>query len=287
MQQVEEVSNFPTPTPSPSPDNLVTILFTGDVMLGRSVNKNIAASQNPSWPFIYVKDILSSADITYINLESPLVSECPVVDNGMKFCGDISNVNGLVEAGVDVASLANNHTNNYGAAGLEETVSTLSSHNISSVGIAGAATISRKGYNYTYLSFNDVGQYPGLSQADSTSMLTQIRSAKTSDNLLIVTFHWGNEYQSEPTARQVGFARDAVDAGADLVIGGHPHWVQTSEIYKGKPIYYSLGNFVFDQEWSPDTKRGLVVRFTYRGYELLRTEELPVLIENYGQPHWQ
>lgn len=104
-----------TPERIPPPaSNPVTLIFTGDVMLGRSVNKNIQLNKDPSWPFIYVQDILRSADIAYINLESPLTYNCPVTDTGMKFCGDISNVAGLMSAGIDVASVANNHANNYG-----------------------------------------------------------------------------------------------------------------------------------------------------------------------------
>lgn len=263
---------------SPSPDNLVTILFTGDVMLGRSVNKNIQDSRNPSWPFVYVQDILASADITYINLENPLISDCPVVESGMKFCGDIGNVAGLVNSGIDVVSLANNHTSNYGLDGLNETIATLESNNIKAIGGARSTTLVSGNHKYTFYSYNDVGE-------DAFKWV--IKFPKQNHELVIVTFHWGAEYQFTPTSRQVTLARLAIDSGADLVLGAHPHWVQTSEIYKGKPIYYSLGNFVFDQEWSAETKRGLAVRFTYLGLDLHQTEELPVLIENYGQPRWQ
>jgi len=263
------------PSPRVTPDKPVTLLFVGDVMLGRSVNQHIYESNDPSWPYIYVKDVLRSADITYINLESPLVSNCPVVESGMKFCGATSNVQGLVDAGIDVASLANNHATNYGSAGLSETVKLLSDSGIAPIGVGTSSSIVREGYLYTFLSFNDVGE-------DASAKLTTI--PKRAKELVIVTFHWGSEYQSQPNNRQIMLAHKAIDLGADLVIGAHPHWVQTKEIYKDKPIYYSLGNFVFDQEWSLKTKQGLAVRFTYRGTELLKTEELPVLIENYGQP---
>lgn len=281
--------SYVTPKLSTSTSDLdstrrVTLLFTGDVMLGRSVNNNIFKSHNPSWPFIYVQDVLRSADITYINLESPLVANCPLTNSGMKFCGDAGNVLGLVSSGVDVASLANNHATNYGVSGLAETVEVLDANDIAVTGLATPVTLERNGYNYTFLSFNDVGLFEGIAQTDSGAMYEQIRAAKSEDNLLIVTFHWGNEYQATPSARQQDIARRSVEAGADLIVGAHPHWIQSSEVYLGKPIYYSLGNFVFDQEWSVETKRGLVVRFTYLGDRLLKTEELPVQIENFGQP---
>jgi poly-gamma-glutamate synthesis protein (capsule biosynthesis protein) len=269
-------SNFisPSTTAQPQPE-LVTILFTGDVMLGRSVNTRIQTSGDPSWPFIYVKDVLQDADITYINLETPLVSGCPLTDTRMKFCGDIGNVAGLVESGVDVASLANNHTSNYGTAGLAETEHVLTSHNIAVTGLGSPATITKGSTTYTFYSYNDIG---------SDALKNIIKFPQQDNELVIVTFHFGAEYQSVPNQRQIELAHLAVDNGADLVIGAHPHWVQTKEVYKDKPIYYSLGNFVFDQEWSAETKRGLAVRFTFDETKLVKTEELPVLIENFGQP---
>lgn len=268
-------SLHPSPLSSPTPDKLVTLLFTGDVMLGRSVNKNIQQSHDPHWPFIYVRDLLRSADITYINLENPLITNCPVTDTGMKFCGDIGSVVGLTYAGIDVASLANNHASNFGPAGLEETIRTLESNNIRAIGGDRFTTISIEDHKYTFYSFNDIGE---------DAMQTMSKFPKQDNELIIVTFHWGSEYQSKPSNRQITLAHLAIDNGADLVVGAHPHWVQTSEVYKGKPIYYSLGNFIFDQEWSLATKKGLVIRLTYRGLELVKSEELPVFIQNYGQP---
>lgn len=272
---------------TPLVDNLVTILFTGDVMLGRSVNERIVRNNNPSWPFTNVTYNLRTTDITYINLESPLVTNCPTTEKGMKFCGDIGNVAGLVSAGVDLASVANNHATNYGPEGLNETVNALKNNGISVVGVSSPVTLTRKGNKYNFLSYNDVGRFSGIAQADINNIIAQIKTVKESGGLVVVGFHWGGEYISQPNSRQIQLAHSAIDAGADLIIGSHPHWVQTKEIYMGKPIFYSLGNFVFDQEWSKETKQGLVVRFSYRGEVLERTEELPVYIANYGQPSWQ
>lgn len=279
-------SPLATPIESPSSSELVTILAVGDVMLGRSVNQNIVESGDSSWPFRYVKDTLKQADITFINLESPLVKNCPVTESGMIFCGASSNVVGLVSSGVDVASVANNHATNYGIQGLAETVATLDANGIKVVGQGEPAVVSRRGHQYAFLSYNDVGRYPGISSADPATISAAINSAKQLAEVVLVSFHWGSEYQNTPNARQVQLAHAAIDAGADVVIGAHPHWVQTKEIYQGKPIYYSLGNFVFDQEWSVETKKGLAVRLTYQGLDLLKTEELPVFIQNYGQPTW-
>jgi poly-gamma-glutamate synthesis protein (capsule biosynthesis protein) len=281
---------LPTPLQSssvPTGKAMTTLLFTGDVMLGRSVGYRIDMHKDPMWPFIYVSDVMRSADITYINLETPLTVDCPLTQTGMKFCSEVTNVAGLTGSGVDIASVANNHTTNYGQGGLSSTVSTLKSNGIEPVGQGDPVKLSRDGQVFTFLSLNDIGPYPGIDNVNPKTLSEKVGRAKASGEVLIVTFHWGHEYQSTPSARQVSLAHQVIDAGADVVIGAHPHWVQTKEIYKDKLIYYSLGNFVFDQEWSPETKRGLAVRLTYDGHDLVKTEELPVLIREYGQPHWQ
>lgn len=265
----------------------VTILLVGDVMLGRSVNKNIVSRSDPTWPFHNVFTQMVEADITFINLESPLVEGCPIVDSGMLFCGDLDNVKGLVYAGVDIASLANNHATNYGYIGLHSTIDALNQHEILPSGLGSPVKVARLGQIFTFLSLNDIGKYPGIDNVDPDTLSDKIINAKSEGEVLVVTFHWGNEYQATPSARQTMLAHLAIGSGADLVIGTHPHWVQTKEIYQGKPIYYSLGNFVFDQEWSMETKQGLAVKATYVDGRLLLLEELPIHIKNYGQPSWQ
>jgi poly-gamma-glutamate synthesis protein (capsule biosynthesis protein) len=282
------ISSGITPkTVNESNNNLITLLFTGDVMLGRSVGYNIAHNLDPTWPFHYVAERLKNADITYINLENPLTSPCPLTQTGMIFCSDLASASGLQYAGVDIASLANNHATNYGPEGLASTISTLELYGINPVGLGNPVRIKRQGQVFSFLSLNDIGPYPGIDNVNISTLTDKVQQAKTADEVLIVSFHWGHEYTATPSSRQVSLAHQVIDAGADLVVGAHSHWVQTHEIYKDKPIYYSLGNFVFDQEWSPETKHGLAVLFTYQGQKLINTQELPVLIQNYGQPHWQ
>ena len=123
-----------------------------------------------------------------------------------------------------------------------------------------------------------------ISTATPENIKTQISTATSSADLVIVTFHWGNEY-SLRSLHQQELAHFAIDSGADVVIGHHPHWVQEYEVYKNKPIYYSLGNLVFDQMWSEKTRKGLVVRLTFSGNQLVNKEEIPTKIFDYGQPN--
>ncbi|OGH18100.1 MAG: hypothetical protein A2770_03980 [Candidatus Levybacteria bacterium RIFCSPHIGHO2_01_FULL_38_12] len=198
-------------------------------------------------------DILISADITFINLETSLIRNCPLVNDGMKFCGDEKNIYGLVFAGVDIASLANNHASNYGTNAVTSTANLLSSNGILVTGIDGPVYKNVRGLNFAFLGYNDIGyKQEGISWADEAKIQTEIAEA-----------HKKIEHQSQPNERQKFLGHLAIDSGADLVIGNHPHWVQPIEIYKDKLITYAHGNFVFDQEWSLKTKQGVVGRYTF------------------------
>jgi len=255
-----------------------SFVAAGDVMLGRSVNTQSLRRQDFTWAFKNVAPTLSQADLTLVNLESPLIADCPSTDQGMLFCGLPGHLQGLKLAGVDIANLANNHIYNHGQKGFRETVDLLSQNQISPLG---------NGYRVS----KQVGQlkisflgYQTLSQFDPEKALLEIQEVKKNSDLLIVSFHWGSEYQSKPQRSQVELAHRVIDAGADVIIGHHPHWVQTEETYQGKPIFYSLGNLIFDQMWSDETRRGLIVKLNFSGAKLLSIDRIPITIYDYGQP---
>jgi len=256
----------------------ISIIFTGDVMLGRSVNTIIQKFQDPIWPFKNIATLLSEADITVINLESPFIDGCQPTDTGMIFCADPTSVKGLVHSGVDFASLANNHSGNYGQKGIEETISVLKTNTITPLVHQKTVFNKVKNTNIALLAFSD------LPELDEKIMSSQIIEAKGSADLVITTFHWGWEYQNTPNTRQKYLAHLAIDSGADIVVGHHPHWIQTEEIYFGKPIYYSLGNLVFDQMWSEETRLGQILRVTFENKNISKKEIFPIKIFDYGQP---
>jgi poly-gamma-glutamate capsule biosynthesis protein CapA/YwtB (metallophosphatase superfamily) len=113
-----------------------------------------------------------------------------------------------------------------------------------------------------------------------------IRELKKKVDFVIVSFHWGIEYTSTPSAEQIQIAHQAIDGGADLIIGNHPHWPQGVEIYKGKLITYAHGNFIFDQMWSWETREGVVGKYTFDNNGLVKVEFIPIIIENYAQPRF-
>jgi len=270
-------------------EGTVNILITGDVLPAREVNNRAATKNNWNWPYQNIAARLRSADITFINLETPLVEGCQRTQSGMIFCGDPLNVQGLQFAGVDIASLANNHALNQGEEGFTETAELLTRNGILPVGDNEQPKILvRKGTRFAFLAYNDVGEQSELlmAAAKEDRIRQDIVVAKEQADVVILQFHWGEEYRRLPTWRQEELAHFAIDNGADLVLGNHPHWFQAVEMYKGKLIAYSHGNFVFDQMWSLETRQGVVGEYIFEGTVLVDVIYHPVQIEEYGQPRW-
>lgn len=259
---------------------ITTLVATGDVIPARAVNYQAVTRKDFKWPFLNTALFLRSADITLINLETPLIKNCPLTQTGMVFCGVDANIEGLLFAGVDVANLANNHSENYGQKGLEETEKLLTNNGIL---YSDSSNTTIKQYNnlkFGFLGFNV------LNKINTDTIALAIKSAKSQVDILVVSFHWGAEYQSQPAKETITFAHLAVDSGADLIIGNHPHWIQPVEIYNNKLIMYAHGNFVFDQMWSEKTKEGVVGKYTFYGKTLIDAEFLPIYIREYGQPQF-
>ncbi len=266
-----------------------TLAATGDIIPARSINFGVARHKSPLWPYLKVADTFHTkkSDLVFINLETPLINDCPLTDSGMIFCGDRTNIEGLKYIGVSVASLANNHAGNYGTKGVLETANLLNKNGILATGIDGAVIKNIKGVKFAFLGYNDITKpQPGISNVDEQNLKNQIADAKQKADIIVVTFHWGVEYTNQPDDRQRYLGHLAIDAGADLIIGNHPHWIQPVELYKGKLITYAHGNFVFDQMWSEKTREGVVGWYTFYDYELIDVQFLPVQIDDYGQPHF-
>lgn len=265
----------------------VSLFFVGDIMLGRTVNTQMLHFQDFTWPFQNVGDKLAESDLTVANLESPFRSGCSATDSGMIFCSDPRSISGLTFAGIDIVNLANNHILNQGQSGLTETINILKDAHIYPLGLGKPVYINIKDTLFAFLGANDVGVYPSIASASSPSFLQEIKSARSKANFVVVTVHWGNEYQSRSSSRQQTLAHQYIDAGADIVIGHHPHWVQESEVYKSKVIYYSLGNFIFDQMWSESTKNGLGVQFLIQDSQIVGRNEYQVHIDSFGQANFR
>jgi poly-gamma-glutamate synthesis protein (capsule biosynthesis protein) len=282
------------------PEPAIEIVVVGDVMPGRLVGRLLAGWGDYTCPFSRVDETLGAADLTIANLEGALSDEIapPVERQTMLFVGNGRFVEGLRYAGIDAVSLANNHSRNFGTAGISDTLALLSAAGIGAFGagmdLAAArrpAVYEVRGVRFAFLGYDAVSSYyaaeeerAGTAPADPKWIAADIAAAREQADVVIPYFHWGVEYTHQANTSQKGLAHLAVEAGAAVVLGSHPHWVQGLEYYQGSPIVYSLGNFVFDQRLSQETRQGMITHLIFRGHRLVGLRLQAVQIEEYYQP---
>lgn len=265
---------------------IVRLIATGDVIPARGANWPAVTSGDFTYNWKKTADFLKKGDITLINLEAPLTSGCPLQTEGFSFCGNARHIEGINFAGVDSASIANNHIDNYGITGRNETISILEKNKIGWSGFGHLDTQKIKGISFGFLSYNAVG-----SKLDINAVKKEIKTNEKKVDILVVSIHWGDEYVLVPTnygniapddPKKIG--PQLIDAGADLIIGNHPHWVQGIQIIKGKLITYAHGNFIFDQTWSKETQEGIVGEYIFYEDKLIDVKFHPILVDVSYQP---
>ncbi|MCG0238724.1 MAG: CapA family protein [Firmicutes bacterium] len=273
--------------PGGRPSRPVTLAAVGDVMLARGVGRRIR-EEGPAYPVALVADRLAAADIALGNLESPIgVRGQPIPGKGIWFRADPAAVESLTRAGFDVLSVANNHTLDYGLENFAETLAHLEAAGIAAVGGGPDLAAARRpvirevaGLRFAFLAYSQFADLfwswddpfrfaatedrAGVAPLAEALLAEDIPRARAEADVVVVTVHWGEEYQNYPTPEQVRLARRMVDLGADLVLGHHPHAVQGFEIYRGGFIAYSMGNFIMDQEHhGPITRESMLLEFTW------------------------
>ncbi|MCQ6558532.1 CapA family protein [Paenibacillus mendelii] len=248
----------------------IRLSFVGDILLAASVDKLMQA-KGYDFPYVKALPFLKEPDLTAGNLETPITERgIPAADKKFVFKGSPKSLPALKEAGFDVISLANNHTLDQGVEGLLDTIGYLDEIGLPNMGGGSddkeafqPVILEAKGIKVAYVGVSRVlpvtewkatKNRAGVAESyDSTQAKATIRSAKEQADLVIVMVHWGIERADNPDKNQKQLARDYIDAGADLVIGSHPHVLQGFEQYKGKWISYSLGNFIFNKTKLPKT----------------------------------
>jgi poly-gamma-glutamate synthesis protein (capsule biosynthesis protein) len=248
-----------------------------------------------------VRHLLSSADVAIANFENPAPDQFRYHTSGTNFSADPALIAGLAHAGIDWVGLANNHIRDAGANGILQTIVNLRKQGIAASGagknIAAArnpAILEAGGTKVAFLAYDTVarGYTAGPERAGSARMSAGVvkadvtKARKAGAQVVIVFPHWGTEYDPTPFRGQQTLARAALDAGADMVIGNHAHWAGAMEVYKGKPIWYALGNFVFDQTWSEPTMEGITLELTFRGATLVQARMRPHIILDKAQPNF-
>jgi poly-gamma-glutamate synthesis protein (capsule biosynthesis protein) len=257
-----------------------TFLAAGDIMLSRNVAAAIQKNNDVGLPFRNIADILKSTDFNFANLESPVAPSAKnqiIGGHSLLFGAPAGYIKGLADFNFKILNLANNHALDQGLLGIKATRSALDNLNIQYEGAGDnldqawrPAIVEANGIKIgfigaSYASVNDNGKTTNNYVArigDLENLKSSIQNLKSKSDFIVVTMHAGTEYAKTPNTAQTAFAHAAVDDGADMVIGSHPHWVQTIEEYNGKYIFYSLGNFIFDQAWSQETKEGLTLKIT-------------------------
>jgi poly-gamma-glutamate synthesis protein (capsule biosynthesis protein) len=266
------------------------LVLGGDVMLSRHVGRLARQKKDPAWPFRDLAGFLVTADIAFVNLESPFSDRGRRVEKGMVFKAEPEMIEGLKLAGIDVVSTANNHARDAGAYGLEYTLRWLDENGIQAAGTAleektarDGAVLERNGLRFGFLAYTydqSNGNHPKpdsrVSMLDAAAMREDVERMRARADVVVVSMHAGDEYRPKPNARQVEFARAAIDAGAAVVAGHHPHVVQPAERYRGGVVFYSLGNLVFDQFHRKDTQKGMLASVSFRGATIERVELWPV-----------
>lgn len=248
-----------------------------------------------------VRTLFQKADLAIANLESPTPIKWRQHNSGTTFTGNPALLRVLKEAGFDFLSLANNHIGDGGVSRIPETIAAITAAGMESGGAGanlaeaqrpwltevGGITVGIVAVDQVNPSTHARVDRAGSAPIGVLEMRASIAAARAAGADFVILFpHWGLEFQAQATASQRRFAKRAVEAGADMILGAHSHWASAMEIINGKPVFYSMGNFVFDQNWSVETSQGLIIESTFAGSRLVSTRMLPTVILNQSQPHF-
>ncbi len=276
----------------------VSLVFAGDLMLDDGPGRVIASGRDPLAPFAAA---LRAADYRIGNLECPIATTGKALDNKIYTFRAHPRVLPVLKGRFDAVAVANNHSGDYGKDALIETLSLLDGAGIAHFG--GGANlqaahaplwVERKGLRIAVLGYDEFKprsfeagpDWPGVAWSEDSQVVADIRAARAAGADLVIPFmHWGWEREAQPSDRQRQLARTMIDAGAAMVIGGHPHVTQGAEYYKGKLIVYSLGNFVFDGFEALDTRTGWLLRLRLDRSGLLAWDTLVARMDDEGTPH--
>ena len=277
-------------------------MAVGDIMLGRTIGEMIE-QESPEAPFLYTAETLLTADITIGNLECPISNRGMPEEKTYAFRAPLAAGESLAYAGFDLVSLANNHILDYGPLALHDTLNTLTTHQIHAAGagmneeeayapvfieinglrLAFLAYLDIPATDYDYNAWEAGPNKPGVAWAHNQKVQEGVQSAKQQADIVIVLFHYGYEIVQTVSQRQQELAHLAIDSGASLVIGSHPHVLQRVETYRDGLIAYSMGNFVFDNFlFPPNYSAILSVELSPNGVESY--ELIDVIVQLNGVP---
>jgi gamma-polyglutamate biosynthesis protein CapA len=282
-----------------SPD-YVTLAFLGDIMLDRGVQSSVRKNFGGDYSALFEKmGDLKKSDIVFANLEGTASDVGEDAGNLYSFRMDPSVVPALRGGGINILSVANNHVGDFGREAFIDTLSRLRENEIFYIGggenseeAEQPVVFERYGIKIGYLGFSDVGPEwmlasetkAGILSAQNPRLKEIIQRASAQVDYLMVSFHWGDEYQALHNGRQEALAHKAIDSGAKIVVGHHPHVIEDTEVYKNGFIAYSLGNFIFDQGFSADTMQGMWLEIKLRRNGNMSVRKNTVKLNRLFQP---
>ncbi|RKZ24851.1 hypothetical protein DRQ29_07265 [bacterium] len=283
------------------PSDTVEIVFAGDVMLARRVGAELDR-RNAEYPFVKIRDILLDSDLAVVNLETTVGTQTKCVAKKYVFQAKPSALAGLVWAGVDAVSLANNHIFDYFSAGVIETADSVRNRGIVPLGAGKDSSEFFRphsfwinGHWFAILGLNDTrsgfwgmdkpGCAPTWTPLGESTAVAEISQLSAIGAIVIVFEHWGREYEQFPNTRQRTLAHKFIRAGAKIVVGSHPHRIQGIEFYRDGVIAYSLGNLIFDQRDSLGNI-GAILKLTFIDGNIDNVSIIPTeTITHFAQPH--
>jgi len=283
---------------APSPESATTsLVLCGDVTLARGVREVSERMGDPAWPFRENLFLTASADLAFANLESLFHENPQKSPSHLVFQLQAEQVEGLKVAGFNALSVANNHVGDVGRKGMAFTVELLRSSGIAPSGGGHAlaeahrpAVVTTPRLTFAFCSYTAAESLTATSDAPGHTawglelLREDLARAAELAEVVVVSLHAGDEYAPRENSLQRDFARAAINAGADIVVGHHPHVLQPVEVYRGRLICYSLGNYVFDQPWNYDATQTAAVEVLFRGGEPRRAYIHPLQINANFQP---
>ena len=274
-------------------DDYLKVVAGGDVMIGHWT-LDYLRTEGPDYPFRMIAPLLKSGDIAFANLEAPLADSGNVAEKRFTFKVPTKYVSGLQTAGFNLLSLANNHMLDFGALGLEQTLVTLDEAGILHTGAGRnrdeawqpavfytpAGTVAALAFSMTFpKEFWATDSSAGTAYPYEEKLIRTLDDLARQVDFLIVSFHWGTEKKDTPNDYQIYFAHLAIDHGADLVLGHHPHILQGLEIYKNRLIAYSLGNLAFSS-FSYSAVNSMLLKVVLHRNGLLFAHIYPLNVDN-------
>jgi len=293
----------PTITATPAPPR-AELLFTGAIVPARCVQAEIDARGEADYLYAEVRSLIEKADLAIGTLNAALSDYPPHTGCVQTFVlvGGSINADAMARAGFDLVSAATNHIKNCGLTSCGDRAFLDTLANLERVGITpiGAGlnladalqpvVVTLNGIRFGFVSLGEIEpnafagpDTPGIAILTEENLRQAIAAARAVSDVVIAMPHWGPDYASVPNYRQLRFAQVAVDAGADLVIGNHAHVIQGMQTLDGVLVFYGLGSFVFDQDWSRETQQGIMVRVRFLGTEVEGYDVIPVHIDGNGR----